>query len=312
MYQVLLTLEYRHEYFGFKPGLHMHCRLTPTSSKLSEAMDVVLITKHNGFSLLWNDERRSRRDLIELFSDDSLNVVIYPYDTEKFFSITDDFPIAVEYQDTRQDASVVSISPCLHLSILEKNSEAHLSYQNEPLEKVFYVDDLKDLKLLDDALLPTMVKKKTMQAEIENIYEIVNRKSVVVLTIPIENINRDDQINYFLQFSSKSVIYKYYFTSLSANDDFTVEPERKLDSHNTISFSQAEPYFDQGTYVPTFISDSPIKLTDQPETHYRLIQHKNGTEEVVIDTLPQPKIGQFYKHASPQQDPITVLEAFIN
>jgi hypothetical protein len=290
----------------------MHCRLTPASSKLSEAMDVVLITKHNGFSLLWNDERRSRSDLIELFSGDSLNIVIYPYDTEEFFSITDDFPVTVEYQNYIRDPSVVSISPCLHLTVLEKNSDEQLTYENEPLEKILYVDDLKDLRSIDDASLPKMVKKKPLQSEIENIYDIVNRKSVVVLTIPIENINRDDQMNYFLQFTSKSVIYKYYFTSLSANDDFTVEPEQSPDTVSTISFSQSEPYLDQGTYVPTFISDSPIKLTDQPETHYRLIQHKNGTEEVLIDTLPQPKIGQFYKHVSPQQDPITVLEAFIN
>lgn len=312
MYKVLLTLEYHHEYYGFKPGLHMHCRLTPASSKLSEAMDVVLITKQNGFSLMWNDERRSRTDLIALFSDDSLNVIIYPYDNENFFSITDDFPVAMEYSNFMNDPSVESQSPCLHLSVLEKNSDSQLAYQNEPLEKILYVDDLKDLKLIDEASMHTLVKKKPVSAEIENIYDIVNRKSVVVLTIPVENINPIDPVDYFLRFTSKSVIYKYYFTSLSANDDYTVEPDLSVDSQSSISFSPAEPYFDQGAFVPTFISDKPIKLTDQPETHYRLVQHKNGTEEVVIETLPQPKVGQFYKHDLPQQDPITVLEAFIN
>ncbi|MEJ2063644.1 MAG: hypothetical protein P8X74_10285 [Reinekea sp.] len=111
MYQELFSLGYQHEYFNEGTSFNLHCKLSSESTRLSMAMDAVLVVRQGGFKYLWNNAHYTRQGLLENFSGQSIVIYMSPFDTEQFFNITDKFPVQYQYpkpeaNDDDQPASI--------------------------------------------------------------------------------------------------------------------------------------------------------------------------------------------------------------
>lgn len=318
MYQELFSLGYQHEYFNEGTSFNLHCKLSSESTRLSMAMDAVLVVRQGGFKYLWNNAHYTRQGLLENFSGQSIVIYMSPFDTEQFFNITDKFPVQYQYpkpeaNDDDQPASInAKACSCVQLLHASAGDGQQLTATCQPVDKLLKLNAINEVDRLNDISLTDTNTVAQPDSELKSLYDLARRKPIIALVVPINELAKSNGSEYQLFFQSRSAFIKYYFTSLDASQNLRIEAQQQLsEAANAITFSRSEPFRDNGHTVPTFVSDAPVKLKRQPDLHYQLISEKNGVEEVIFDALPQPNIQQYFKHNHPQQGPISVLEAFI-
>ncbi|MEJ2075048.1 MAG: hypothetical protein P8X79_16460 [Reinekea sp.] len=204
MYQELFSLGYQHEYFNEGTSFNLHCKLSSESTRLSMAMDAVLVVRQGGFKYLWNNAHYTRQGLLENFSGQSIVIYMSPFDTEQFFNITDKFPVQYQYpkpeaNDDDQPASInAKACSCVQLLHASAGDGQQLTATCQPVDKLLKLNAINEVDRLNDISLTDTNTVAQPDSELKSLYDLARRKPIIALVVPINELAKSNGSEYQL------------------------------------------------------------------------------------------------------------------
>ena len=112
---------------------------------------------------------------------------------------------------------------------------------------------------------------------------------------------------YQINFSSLDTYYKYYLCN-----DLNGEKLELIDVDKTIKFVRVkQEQLNNGKLAEVFLSTDPVKSFYKAQRHFQLMDGSSGSARIIMDYMPLPAPGKFYKDQINGNN-VIVSEIFIN
>lgn len=292
-YSELFSIQYRHEYYTKAGILNMGCIPSKTTRRLLFNMGLILRTNDGGCSLYFDEELYANsKNLYALFPDEYLTFFLFPQDAQSFYNYTrniktDDEGVLVFSTDTaeKRKAGIVDLGFGQYEKYFPAEKEGQPGELNKTKESTaLNADEIYELRTRANGLVPVVFKISTTQ----------------LLKYLKSN-------QYQINFSSLDTYYKYYLCN-----DLNGEKLELIDVNKKIKFVRArQEQLNNGKLAEVFLSTDPVKSLYKAPRHFQLMDGSSGSPRVIMDYMPLPAPGKFYKDQINGNN-VIVSEIFIN
>ena len=291
-YSELFSIQYRHEYYTKAGHLNMSCVPSKATHRLLYNMGVILRTNDGGCSLYFDEELYAgSKNLYALFPDEEITFFLFPQDGQSFYNYTrniktDDEGVLVFSTDTakKRKAGIIDLGFGQYQKFfpVEKDKPDGLRKTNGSTS--LNADEIYELRTRANALVPLVFKINTTQ----------------LLKYAKSN-------QYQINFSSLDTYYKYYLCN-----DLNGEKLELIDVDKTIKFVRVkQEQLNNGKLAEVFLSTDPVKSFYKAQRHFQLMDGSSGSARIIMDYMPLPAPGKFYKDQINGNN-VIVSEIFIN
>lgn len=315
MYEPFFNIKFIHQYYDDLPAFNMKCSWFSGLEKLINDMDLKIVTRRDGVTILFNRTRFSKNELLDLWDRETLIFHLSPEHPEIFYRVTSDLENILGGRGGSESGTKEKYIRCFQY--LESSIEPELG-KDLCLTEIQTATDFDELVKILSAQLKTPseseFRKSRQNADIKELTQLIARQPTFLALISTFELSKSIQHENTLptlsiKFNATSAHYKYYFTNIEADESLKIvgEDEQAFDH---ISYSRvAAPEVKSGN---AYISNEPIFLRRQHDKYFKLIKQVKGASQTIIAKLPHPEPDSGYKHIVPNQAPIKVLEAFIH
>lgn len=301
-YRILFSINLRHEFFSEAGLLNMSCIATSNTRTLLQNMEVIFRPVSTGYSFFYDtDKFPDKADLCTLFNDEYLTFIFYPKNVADFYNYTDgivsrDDGVLLFLADQAEVNSEGIIDTGFGEFTRFKNRKSYPTdeeiddSQQASEDSIFTSDDIRGLKSVNKDCIPVVFKISTNTLRSYQQYDA-----------------------YQINFKSLKSYYKYYLSHDFAYKQLQLRDVSKNNDTQKIKFRRLNEKSDTDhrKFSEIFISTRSIALRYKKRRHFQLLSVSEGSERVILDFLPLPKVGNYYKE---QIDGHTVIvsEVFIN
>mgnify|MGYP000101968718 CR=1 FL=1 len=307
MYQEIAHVTYNHEFFSGGTPFEMNVFAMGFTTKILDALDWKLMPSSAGFSLIWNSDRLSKKEINKYFCDDNLVFYLRPVDPTNFHLVTQGINITCRHTKTVlfdneiKNTNVESLCFYLFNWYDDRDQLTGTSFSVDTLRHIESLSQLKSLNLVDINDYYT-----NMDDQVLALFNRVRRISSIILNVPISSLLSSDKvINKVLYFNSNRYKVKYYLMKYTPSERLSV----KL---NDVKFNSNIETLENGRTVQTFTSLKSMTMKDTLENYASLVEEKYGRENILIDSLPLPNPGNYVRQYDANDNAIILAESFIN